>query len=106
MKAKYIPRIDLHGHGSMDFELYRKIIDSLGQFKDPIKVIRLYKEGEPLLNPRFAEMVRYAKESGYCLKVDTTINASLLTPKRSLEIIDAAVIPACLSTIPMPTSGT
>lgn len=137
MKAKHIPRIDIHdrielknslplrtpyviyidpcdtcnfrckfcpsgnrelmkktkgrGHGPMDFELYRQIIDSLQEFKDPIRVIRLYKEGEPLVNSHFADMVRYAKSSGFCQKVDTTTNASLLTPERSLEIIDAGL---------------
>ena len=79
------------GHGPMDFSLYCRIIDSLQEFREPVRVIRLYKEGEPLLHPHFAEMVRYAKASGYCLRVDTTTNASMLTPERSLEIIDAGL---------------
>ena len=79
------------GHGPMDFEVYRGIIDSLKEFPDPVRVIRLYKEGEPLVNPRFADMVRYAKQSPKVLRVDTTTNASLLTPERSLEIIDAGL---------------
>ena len=69
------------GHGPMDFEKYKGIIDSLKEFPDPIRVIRLYKEGEPLVNPRFADMVRYAKQSPRVLRVDTTTNASLLTPE-------------------------
>jgi MoaA/NifB/PqqE/SkfB family radical SAM enzyme len=36
-------------------------------------------------------MVRYAKASPKVLRVDTTTNASLLTPERSLEIIDAGL---------------
>ena len=79
------------GHGPMDFEVYKGIIDSLKDFPDPVRVIRLYKEGEPLVNPRFADMVRYAKESPKVLRVDTTTNASLLTPERSLQIIDAGL---------------
>lgn len=79
------------GHGPMNFEIYQNIIDSLKEFDDPIRVIRLYKEGEPLMNPRFADMVRYAKNSPYVNRVDTTTNASLLTPERSLEIIDAGL---------------
>lgn len=78
-------------HGPMDFEVYRGIIDSLKEFPDPIRVIRLYKEGEPLVNPKFADMVRYAKRSPKVERVDTTTNASLLTPERSLEIIDAGL---------------
>jgi radical SAM protein with 4Fe4S-binding SPASM domain len=60
-------------------------------FEKPIKVLRLYKDGEPLLNPRFADMVRYAKERGCALQVDTTTNASLLEPKKNLELIDAGL---------------
>ena len=71
------------GHGPMDFDLYKGIIDSLQEFPDPIRVIRLYKEGEPLVNKHFADMVRYAKSSSKVLRVDTTTNASLLTPELS-----------------------
>lgn len=82
-----------HGrnHGFMDFNLYKKIIDDIGQFDHKVKVIRLYKDGEPLLNPHFADMVKYAKESGCCERVDTTTNASLLTPELSLKIISAGL---------------
>jgi MoaA/NifB/PqqE/SkfB family radical SAM enzyme len=76
---------------TMDFELYKKIINDIKMFDSPLKVLRLYKDGEPLLNPYFADMVRYAKESGNILKVDTTTNASLLNPKRNLEIIEAGL---------------
>ncbi len=79
------------GHGPMDFEVYKGIIDSLREFPDPVRVIRLYKEGEPLLNPHFADMVRYAKAAPNVLRVDTTTNASLLTPERSLAILDAGL---------------
>jgi len=75
----------------MDFDLYRKIINDINEFEDPIRVLRLYKDGEPLLNPRFADMVRYAKENPKILRVDTTTNASLLNPKRNLEIIQAGL---------------
>lgn len=75
----------------MSFELYRKIIDDICEFDEPIKVLRLYKDGEPLINKHFVDMIRYAKEKGCCKKVDTTTNASLLTPELSLAIIDAGL---------------
>lgn len=77
------------GHGLMDFDLYKHIIDDLCTFPGKVKVVRLYKDGEPLLNPRFADMVKYAKDSGCCDRVDTTTNASLLTPKMCDDIIAA-----------------
>ena len=79
------------GHGPMDFSVYRRLIDSLADFDDPIRVVRLYKEGEPLLNPRFADMVAYAKASPRVQRVDTTTNAALLTPERSRAILDAGL---------------
>lgn len=79
------------GHGVMDFDLYKKIIDDLDEFEDKVKVIRLYKDGEPLINPHFVDMVKYAKESGHCDRVDTTTNASLLTPELGKRIADAGL---------------
>jgi len=84
-------KIPGRNYGQMDFELYKKIIDDICEFEDKIKVIRLYKDGEPLINKHFADMVRYAKTSGCCDRVDTTTNASLLTPMLSDNIIDAGL---------------
>ncbi len=76
---------------AMKFDLFKKIINDIREFEQPIKVLRLYKDGEPLLNPRFADMVKYAKDNPQILSVDTTTNASLLNPKRNLEIIAAGL---------------
>jgi MoaA/NifB/PqqE/SkfB family radical SAM enzyme len=76
---------------AMNFDLFKKIIDDIQEFEQPIKVLRLYKDGEPLLNARFADMVKYAKDNPKILSVDTTTNASLLSPKRNLEIIKAGL---------------
>lgn len=75
----------------MDFNLYKKIVDDISGLDKQIKVLRLYKDGEPLLNPNFAKMVKYAKMKGCAEKIDTTTNASLLNPKRNLEIINAGL---------------
>lgn len=77
--------------GTMDFSLYQKIIDDLAAFEQPLKVLRLYKEGEPFLNPRLADMVRYAKASGTVETVDTTTNGSLLTPDRIGPVLEAGL---------------
>jgi radical SAM protein with 4Fe4S-binding SPASM domain len=77
--------------GLMDFDLYKKIIDDLCEFEKPVKVLRLYKDGEPFIHPEFAGMVRYAKERGCALQVDTTTNGSLLNPEKNLELIEAGL---------------
>lgn len=76
---------------NMDLDLYKKIVDDICEFDKPIKVLRLYKDGEPLMNPNFAKMVKYAKDKNCSDKIDTTTNASLLNPKRNLEIIEAGL---------------
>jgi MoaA/NifB/PqqE/SkfB family radical SAM enzyme len=77
--------------GTMKFALYTKIIDDLKEFDRPLKVLRLYKEGEPLLNPHLPEMIRYAKRSGVADYIDTTTNGSLLTRDLSLCLIEAGL---------------
>lgn len=75
----------------LDISLYHKIINDLQEFDKPLKVLRLYKDGEPLLNPHFVEMIRLAKEKKIADSIDTTTNGSLLTPDLSLRIIDAGL---------------
>jgi len=87
---KYLKQAELK-KGVMDFDLYKKIVDDLDEFPQQIKVLRLMREGEPLLNRRFVDMIRYAKEKQPGVKVDTTTNASRLTPELSDQIIDAGL---------------
>ncbi len=75
----------------MDWEFYKKLIHDTKEFPDPIKVLRLYKEGEPLVNPRFADMVRYAKEKGNILRIDTTTNGLLFEKRLNRDIISAGI---------------
>jgi radical SAM protein with 4Fe4S-binding SPASM domain len=77
--------------GPMDFGTFKKIIDDLQEFDEPVRVLRLYKEGEPLMNKQFAEMVRYARQSDKINRIDTTTNGVLLTPKTSEKIIAAGI---------------
>lgn len=75
----------------MEFSLFKKIIDDLEEFEDPVKTVRLYGFGEPLLNKSFCDMVVYAKASKKVLNVDTTTNASLLTHDLSKAIVESGI---------------
>ena len=68
--------------GVMKLEVFQKIVDDLGEFDKPIKVLRMYKDGEPFLNKRLAEMVAYARKSKRIDYIDTTTNGTFLTPER------------------------
>jgi radical SAM protein with 4Fe4S-binding SPASM domain len=75
----------------MDFEVFKKAINDLAEFNRPIKALKLFKDGEPLLNNNFAEMVAYAKSSGCINYIETTTNGSLLTPAKIDQIISAGL---------------
>jgi radical SAM protein with 4Fe4S-binding SPASM domain len=75
----------------MKLDLFQKIVDDLGAFDKPIKVLRMYKDGEPLLNKRFADMVAYAKKSGHVDYIDTTTNGTFLTPERMGPVLEAGI---------------
>ena len=77
--------------GVMKLPVLQKVIDDLGAFEKPIKVLRLYKDGEPFLNPNLAKMIAYAKASGHVEYVDTTTNGSLITPERLGPVLDAGL---------------
>lgn len=77
--------------GVMKLEVFKKIIDDLADFENPIKVLRMYKDGEPFLNKNLAKMISYAKKSGYVDYVDTTTNGSLMTPERLAPVLEAGL---------------
>ena len=77
--------------GAMKFEVFQKIIDDLGEFDKPIKVLRMYKDGEPFLNKRLADMVAYAKKSGRVEYIDTTTNGTFLSPDRVGPVLEAGI---------------
>jgi radical SAM protein with 4Fe4S-binding SPASM domain len=97
-RCKFCPNGDIkliresgRWQGTMDFALYKKVIDDLNEFEQPLKVLRLYKEGEPFLNRKMAEMVRYAKERGVARSIDTTTNGSLLDPEIIESVLEAGI---------------
>ena len=78
-------------HTVMSWELFEKIASDLRAFEGQVSVINLHGFGEPLLNPRIADMVRVLKENRCCREVRITTNGSLLTPEMSCALIDAGI---------------
>ena len=76
---------------SMSLETFTRAIDQLKGFSDKLKVINLSGQGEPLLNPSLADMVRYAKEADVADRIEIITNASLLTHEMSDALIEAGV---------------
>lgn len=77
--------------GKMSYELCRKIIDDMKDFPGRINTLRFYKDGEPLMNRRLPDMIRYARERNVADRIDFTTNATLLTRNLSAALIDAGL---------------
>lgn len=75
----------------MEWELFTKIIDDLSQFPEKLKVLRVSGQGEPLLNPRQPEMIKYAKDRGVADFVEFITNGSCLRPELNQKLIDSKV---------------
>jgi len=87
------PLIDATGRwqGRLHMDVFKKVIDDLQEFDKPLKVLRMYKEGEPLLNKNMPEMIKYAKASGRVPYIDTTTNGYLLTQKNVDALMEAGL---------------
>jgi len=79
------PHSKLKKIGTMDMKLYKKIIDNCAKLK--MKTITLSFFGEPLLDKKLIEKIKYAKEKN--LSVAFYSNASLLTEKWARDLINA-----------------
>lgn len=98
LRCKFCPTGDLQlikstgrYQGYMTLPMFKKIICDLDEFVSPIKTLRLYKEGEPLVNPKFPEFVEIAKKSNKIGRIDTTTNGILLKPDLSKRIIESGI---------------
>lgn len=74
--------------GIMDFELFRKVVEECARHR--VFSIKLSWRGEPTLNPRLPEMVRYAKDKGIP-DVAFLTNGGLITPELTRELVDAGL---------------
>jgi len=79
------PHSKLKKMGTMDMKLYKKIIDNCARLD--IKLITLSFFGEPFLDKKIIEKIKYAKEKG--MNVGFYSNASLLTEKLAKDVVEA-----------------
>ena len=72
LKCGYCPNKDVvkEDHGFMDFGLFTSISD---QVKDHAYDVNLFHRGEPLMHPRLADLVAYARDKGLYTRVHTNV---------------------------------
>ena len=94
LKCIMCPRTEMVEEGTFwkvknfDMDLYKRLIDE-GAEKG-LSSIKFNYLGEPLMNKRIVEMVRYAKERGI-VDVMFNTNATTLTEKTARELIEAGL---------------
>ena len=70
---------------NMPYDLYRRVIDANPQIRE----VELFNWGEPLMNPRLVEFVRYAAKNKILTRFVT--NATLLNGNKSSELVAAGL---------------
>jgi len=81
------PHSKLKKMGTMDMKLYKKIIDNC--YRLGIKMITLSFFGEPFLDKKIIEKIRYAKEKK--MYVGFYSNASLLNKELAREVVESGL---------------
>jgi len=75
-------------HKIMSFDLFKKIIDDMTYFNEKVRVVSLYKYGEPLLNPHFPDMLKYLRDKNICDEIRVTSNGYLLNKKLCEKLVN------------------
>jgi len=75
----------------MEFDTYKKAIDSLKEFPNKLKALIFAGHGEPLIHKDIDKMVDYAKKNNIADRVEIVTNASLLTHDLSDKLISAGL---------------
>jgi MoaA/NifB/PqqE/SkfB family radical SAM enzyme len=91
--------------GLMDFELYRKVLADIDALPVPIKAFHLHKDGEPLLHPKFCDMVIEAKQSPKIQRIETATNGVLLEPEINQRLADSGIDRIKISVYGLSTEG-
>lgn len=81
----------------MKLELFEKIIGDISAFERNLKVLKLFKDGEPMLNPHFINMVKLAKQAEKIERVETTSNGSKLSHKFNERLVASGIDRVVLS---------
>jgi MoaA/NifB/PqqE/SkfB family radical SAM enzyme len=88
-KCVFCPRDEMHRRqGIMSFDLFKKIVDECVELG--ITHVRVHNYGEPFVDRKLVEKVRYAKQQGI-KEVGMISNGSLITEQVARGMIDAGL---------------
>lgn len=91
LKCVYCPREKAEkGVGMMAWDLYKRIIEETKEYEKLI-MLHLHKDGESFLNPRFIDMIRYAKKMDVAKTIHLNTNALCWTDRVIDELLDSGI---------------
>lgn len=76
---------------NMEYEEFIILADQLLEFPERLKLIVFSGMGEPLLNKRLPDMIRYLKENNISERVEMYSNVSLLNKESTHNLVDAGL---------------
>ena len=80
---------------NMTWDIFQKTVDDVKKLVmktgNPIKLIKLYSTGEPLLNKKIVDMIKTIKNLNICEKIEVTTNASLMDEKIARDLVDSGL---------------
>jgi radical SAM protein with 4Fe4S-binding SPASM domain len=77
--------------GIMKWELFEKIVADLKEFKQPLKMINFFKDGEPLVNKKYPEMIRVLRDAGVAEKIWSKTNGLLLGKEMNERLAESGL---------------
>ena len=82
--------------GLMEDALFARIADEIGENRDSVRRVALYRDGEPLLDKKLPARIALLKAKGV-KRVGISTNAALLTDRKSRELLEAGLDEIILS---------
>lgn len=76
---------------NMSLDTFKETIAQIAEFPQPIRLLSLTGQGEPLMNKNIAEMVSIAKAANVAERIEIISNGRLLSKKMAGNLIDAGL---------------
>ena len=82
---------DISDDKNMPMELFEKVVRDMKGFPKKVKLIDMYNSGEPLCNPKLADMISTIKAADVTETIGFTTNALLFNKENIDRIIDSGI---------------
>jgi MoaA/NifB/PqqE/SkfB family radical SAM enzyme len=75
----------------MSLDLFKKIVDDMCTFDEQVKVVDLWAWGEPFMNKKLLDMIKYLNEKKACREIRTCTNGSFLKPELNQRLVNSGL---------------